>query len=245
MPRGVGEARAGLAMTQPTKDNGSAAPPSPLEPLTIEPFIGSSQFYIGCGTLTVDPAARKYLAIHDAAEGDLHLPRGRKDWGERMEATAERETFEESGFRTRLLPSHMTTRATAPRHAGADPSHPHHAVLRAARFSAGGDLASSAAGLTEPFALVPHFQPGGTLAVVFFFLGLGDSTAARVPGAESGQMEDEEYDAVWLDYDYLPPNMREMYWPVVRQGVRLARELAERDGIEALSKAAKQHWERV
>ena len=237
-------------MTQPTEDKGSAAaaaaaPASQLEPLTIAPFIGSSQFYIGCGTLTVDPRARKYLAIHDAASGDLHLPRGRKDWGERMETTAERETFEESGFRTRLLPSHAATRATPPRRAAADPTHPHHAVLRAARFSAGGDVASSDAGLTEPFALIPHFQPGGALALVFFFLGLGDSTAVRVPGEESGQMEDEQYDAVWLDYDDVPPNMREMYWPIVRQGVRLARELADRDGIEAVLNAARQHWERV
>ncbi len=39
---------------------------------------------------------------------------------------------------------------------------------------------------------------------------------------------------MWVDYGHIPPTMREMYWPVVKQGVQLAEELAERDGVEEL-----------
>ncbi len=54
---------------------------SRLAPLTIQPYLSSAKFYLGCGTSTVDPKARKYLAIHDLPNGDIHLSAGPQGLG--------------------------------------------------------------------------------------------------------------------------------------------------------------------
>ncbi|KAK0611027.1 hypothetical protein B0T14DRAFT_570956 [Immersiella caudata] len=107
------------------------------------------------------------------------LPRGRKDWGEPLAATAARETFEETGYHTSLL---LLTRTSQPALALSDPSHPYHAEAKAAQCTA----------------------EDGTLAVVPWYVGVGDSTAKPVAGT---QMEDENYEAVWVAYDEAPSLM--------------------------------------
>ncbi|KAH8900927.1 hypothetical protein GQ53DRAFT_740756 [Thozetella sp. PMI_491] len=231
-------------MADTSSQEAAPAVRSQAAPVSVPPLLMSTEFYIGCGTLTVDPRARKWLGIYYPLFDDIHLPRGRKDWGERMETAAERETFEETGFRSRLLPSYMGTRSTPPTLASSDPTHRYHAALKAAQLLEGGDLLADGVKLTEPFALLPHFQTNGALAVVFFFLGVADSTAERVPGEESGQQEEEDYEPIWYDYDTMPPHIREGYQPIVERGVQLAETLAEREGVEGMLKGVQGYWER-
>jgi 8-oxo-dGTP pyrophosphatase MutT (NUDIX family) len=175
-------------------------PAQPTIPeLTVLPVIPSAGFYLAAGTVTVDLVRRKVLIIHDRDDGVYKLPRGHKDWGEPLETAAERETFEETGFRATLLPVPLSTRATLPSQALSDPTHPLHEAAKRARVEKGGDLLfAGSAWLTEPFALMQHYQPIGSLAVVLWYVGVADSTAAPVART---QMPDENYEPLWVAYD--------------------------------------------
>jgi len=178
-----------------------AQPSQPTIPeMTVLPVIPSAGFYLAAGTVSVDPARRKVLIIHDRDDGVHKLPRGHKDWGEPLETAAERETFEETGFRATLLPVPLSTRATLPTRALSDPTHPLHEAATRATVERGGDLLlAGSARLTEPFALMQHYQPDGSLAVVLWYVAVADSTAA--PAAGRTQMPDENYEPLWVAYD--------------------------------------------
>lgn len=199
--------------------------------LTTPSLLSSTDFYLACGTVTVDPARRKVLIILDRQTGTYKLPRGRKDWGETLEATAERETLEETGVCCTLLPVPLSTRATLPSLALRDPSHPLHAAARGARFAdaAGDVLAAGSALLAEPFALMQHVQPlAGPLAVVLWYVAIADSSA---PLAQGTQMADEDYEARWVAYGEAAALMvNEDYAGVVKKGIDLARALEEAPG---------------
>ncbi|KAF8329943.1 NUDIX hydrolase domain-like protein [Amanita rubescens] len=72
----------------------------------------SESFVISCGTVTLDIDPSKVLVIHLRKTGEYCLPKGRKDVGEQLEATAVRETYEETGYVIELLPLQLTTLAT-------------------------------------------------------------------------------------------------------------------------------------
>jgi 8-oxo-dGTP pyrophosphatase MutT (NUDIX family) len=55
-------------------------------------------FVISCGTVTLDIDRSKVLVIYLRKTGEYYLPKGRKDVGEQLEATAVRETYEETGY---------------------------------------------------------------------------------------------------------------------------------------------------
>jgi 8-oxo-dGTP pyrophosphatase MutT (NUDIX family) len=54
----------------------------------------------------------KVLDIYLRKTGEYCLPKGRKDVGEQLEATAVRETYEETGYIVEVLPHQLTTLAT-------------------------------------------------------------------------------------------------------------------------------------
>ncbi|KAK2752921.1 nudix domain-containing protein [Colletotrichum kahawae] len=72
----------------------------------------SQHLLISCGTVPVDPVARKIAVLHDIADHTVWLPKGRKEIGEDLLATALRETREETGLQVEALPLKVATRAT-------------------------------------------------------------------------------------------------------------------------------------
>jgi hypothetical protein len=93
----------------------------------------------------------------------------------------------------------LSTRASQPALALSDPSFPYHAEAKAARYTEEGYiLLANSARLTEPFALMQHYQADGTLAVVLWHVGVADSTAEPVIGT---QMDGENYETLWVAYD--------------------------------------------
>ncbi|KAK2813127.1 hypothetical protein FQN50_000804 [Emmonsiellopsis sp. PD_5] len=71
----------------------------------------SDQFVISCGTISVDLSKSLVLLLYCRTRQQYHLPKGRKDVGETLEAAAVRETFEESGYKCSLLPHNLVTLA--------------------------------------------------------------------------------------------------------------------------------------
>lgn len=69
----------------------------------------SEAFVISCGTITLDPVERKVLLIRWNKNGEIFLPKGRKNIGECLEDAAVRETYEETGFRVAILPLRIPT----------------------------------------------------------------------------------------------------------------------------------------
>ncbi|KAK4445064.1 hypothetical protein QBC34DRAFT_167189 [Podospora aff. communis PSN243] len=196
-----------------------------MAPVSIRPLIPSSQFYLASGTVSLDIALRKVLVIFDHDVNSYKLPRGRKDWGEPLTATATRETFEETGYHTTLLPVPLSTRASQPASALSDPSHPYHAEAKAARYiEEGYTLLANSARLTEPFALMQHYQSDGTLAVVLWYVGVADSTVQPVSGT---QMEGENYEARWVAYDEAPGLMVNSVYAEVVKGALVLAEAAQ------------------
>lgn len=151
------------------------------------------------------------LIIRDRTNGEYKLPRGRKDWDETLEAAAERETFEESGVRCRLLPVPVQTRATPPKQ---------HPLLSMAAFNDSGEV-SLGVPLTEPFALMQHFQDNGALSVVFFFVASADS---RVAFTGNTQNWDEDYEAVWVPFGDVETLLQDKtYAGIAKKGIELAK----------------------
>ncbi|KAK0669197.1 hypothetical protein QBC41DRAFT_111977 [Cercophora samala] len=189
----------------------------------------SSDFYLASGTVTVDLPRRKVLIIHDLTSKTYYLPRGRKDWSEPLEATAIRETYEEAGCSASLLPVPLSTRCTPP-------SHNHNSqLLKQARFDPSGDvLLPNTARLTEPIALMQHSQKkNGALAIVLWYVAIGDS---RLPLAKETQMSDEEFEALWVDFEKGPGMMvNNAYAQVLQRGIDLALAAVQMDDDDVVS----------
>ena len=75
-------------------------------------FFASQHILISCGTVPVDPLARKIATLRDTKHGIIQLPKGRKNVDEDLLTAALRETYEETGLRFEPLPLKMATRAT-------------------------------------------------------------------------------------------------------------------------------------
>lgn len=197
------------------------------ETLNVKTFLSSTDFYLAAGTVTVDPVERKVLILQDLETKTYQLPRGRKDWGESLAETAVRETFEESGFRPRLLPVPLSTRATAPGAAASDASHPYHAAVRSAKFDETGALLvpGSAHLPEEPIAIMQHYQNNGALSVVLWYVGVADSHSERQLGT---QMADEEYEPLWAEYEEATRLITDKaYADVVRSALYLVERVME------------------
>ncbi|KAH7019169.1 hypothetical protein EDB80DRAFT_869842 [Ilyonectria destructans] len=89
---------------------------SPAEILkTKQQYFPSQHMMISCGCVPVDPVARKIAILRDTVYNLIQLPKGRKNIGEDLLATALRETYEETGVRFSALPLKVATRATPTR----------------------------------------------------------------------------------------------------------------------------------
>ncbi|KAH7157502.1 hypothetical protein B0J13DRAFT_171425 [Dactylonectria estremocensis] len=75
-------------------------------------YFPSQHMMISCGCVPVDPVARKIAILRDTVYHLVQLPKGRKNIGEDLLATALRETHEETGVRFSALPLKVATRAT-------------------------------------------------------------------------------------------------------------------------------------
>ncbi|KAK1230316.1 hypothetical protein PQX77_006594 [Marasmius sp. AFHP31] len=80
--------------------------------LTIESPSFSDQFVISCGTVTLDLQLKKALLIRWNKNGEILLPKGRKNIGESLYDAALRETLEETGYKAKLLPLPVATLST-------------------------------------------------------------------------------------------------------------------------------------
>ncbi|KAI6038585.1 hypothetical protein EDC04DRAFT_1923770 [Pisolithus marmoratus] len=77
----------------------------------------SEAFVICAGSVLFrsDTAGRWQICVLHDRMGNVHvLPKGRKDCGESTDEAAVRETYEETGYPCKLLPTRMTTRAPLP-----------------------------------------------------------------------------------------------------------------------------------
>ncbi|KAJ0334980.1 hypothetical protein KNSL1_013673, partial [Colletotrichum chrysophilum] len=72
----------------------------------------SQHVLVSCGTVPIDPVSRKIAVLRDIADNTVWLPKGRKELGEDLLATALRETREETGLQVEALPLKVATRAT-------------------------------------------------------------------------------------------------------------------------------------
>lgn len=79
-------------------------------------FRYNANFNISAGTVTFHPKTHQVLLILNKKyhEDIWQLPKGRKDLGEDIQATAIRETYEETGYLVKLVPARVRTRATRP-----------------------------------------------------------------------------------------------------------------------------------
>lgn len=115
------------------------------------------------------------LLIRWKTNGEVFLPKGRKNIDEALEDAAVRETYEETGFRVTLLPLRIPTLATP---AAADPDRHLSAV-------------------TEPVA-VSQRHKDNKLKIILWYVAKGDSTAAPDAGT---QQEGEDFEPVWAHLD--------------------------------------------
>lgn len=133
----------------------------------------SESFVISCGTVTLDIDRSKVLVIYLRKTGEYCLPKGRKDVGEQLEATAVRETYEETGYIVELLPLQLT-----------------------GTFYGDDDVRSG--GTTEPVAVTQRTTQG-VLKIIFWYAARGDSCAIRQ--MNTTEQDDEDFDAVWCPMD--------------------------------------------
>lgn len=132
----------------------------------------SEAFVVSCGTISLDPAHRKVLLIRWKKNGEVFLPKGRKNIGESLEDAAVRETYEETGFRVAILPMRIPTLATP-----------------------GTDDEQTNELNTEPIAFSQRLTDNNTIKLIFWFAAKGDSTAEPDSGT---QEEGEDFDPIWV-----------------------------------------------
>ncbi len=125
--------------------------------------------------ITLDPVEGRMLLIRWKKNGEVFLPKGRKNIDEALEAAAIRETYEETGFQATLPPLRIPTLATS---AAADPDR-------------------QLSPLTEPVAVSQRHE-GNRLKLIIWFVAKGDSTAEPDTGT---QQEGEDFEPVWADLD--------------------------------------------
>jgi len=75
-------------------------------------FYPSDRFVISCGTVPLDLTHKKVLLVRLRSTNEFLLPKGRKDANECLKSAAARETYEETGYPTTILPLNVPTRAT-------------------------------------------------------------------------------------------------------------------------------------
>jgi len=107
----------------------------------------SDLFVLSSGTVAIDSDKDLVLILYYRTKGEYLLPKGRKNVGESLQAAAERETWEESGYTCRLLQHNFPTRTPQP------PRRPH----------------------TEPIAVQQRLTDG-IRKIIFWYVAQADSS---------------------------------------------------------------------
>ncbi|OJD13386.1 hypothetical protein AJ78_06157 [Emergomyces pasteurianus Ep9510] len=131
----------------------------------------SEGFVVGCGTVSIDLAKGLVLLLYCRVRRQYHLPKGRKNVGESLEDAAVRETFEESGYKCRILPHNLATLA------------PEYQISQTHK---------------EPLAVQQRRSLGGPHRIIFWYLAEADSTETPAVGT---QEEWEDFEPRWLSLD--------------------------------------------
>lgn len=168
----------------------------------------SDAFVISCGTVTLDLKARKVLLIRWRDKNEHLLPKGRKDVGETLEQAALRETYEETGYRVRLLPLEISTLATVPASeiAGINSS-----GMEGTTSTVKEDVSDDSRSYkprtircTEPIAIQQRVTCQGSHKIIFWFAAEGDSSQPPIIGT---QLEYEDIEPVWVQIDETDPEL--------------------------------------
>ncbi|KAK7559674.1 hypothetical protein IWX91DRAFT_291405, partial [Phyllosticta citricarpa] len=88
--------------------------PAPRSSAPVVANFASHHLTIGCGVAIFHVASEKVVLCFHSRDRYWFLPKGRKDAGEDLGRAAEREGFEESGYRNRLLPLPIQHRQPRP-----------------------------------------------------------------------------------------------------------------------------------
>jgi 8-oxo-dGTP pyrophosphatase MutT (NUDIX family) len=163
--------------------------------LTIPRLHLAPSFVISCGTITLDIEERKILLIRWLTTNEILFAKGRKDIGATLEATAVRETYEETGLRATLLPTSAPTRQTWSREHRARIEKAENASLPTTTPAGDVDPAQLH---TEAIAVHQRITSEGVLKIIFWYIAEGDSTA--VPDEDTKEA-DEDFENIWADWD--------------------------------------------
>lgn len=168
-------------------------------------FRHNVDFNISAGTVTFHPKTNNVLLILNKKyhEDIWQLPKGRKDLGEDIQATAIRETHEETGYLVRLVPARVRTFATRPRGVVRTPGVPGPTALtlQSPRPSLPAMLDTIDDPNTEPVAMVSYPDPQASTGsevtkLCFFYLAsLVDPDAAPDSGTQN---PGERLEARWM-----------------------------------------------
>ena len=144
----------------------------------------SSHFLVSGGSILFSSthAPLHICLIYHHARGEWLLPKGRKDRGESVPATAVRETFEETGYPCELLPLDLITRAPA----GAQTE----------------DTAVTVGGSGESFMVTLRRTKDGGIQILSWFATVCTAGADIVVGSVPGlQTEVEDYESAFFEVD--------------------------------------------
>jgi 8-oxo-dGTP pyrophosphatase MutT (NUDIX family) len=153
----------------------------------------SSDFVESCGAVLFDlsdPSSKRICLANIINEDKWILVKGRRNINETRKAAALREVFEETGYRAKLLPARMPTRATA--------SNDPHDVPDQPRVQDG---------LTEPFMCTFRKLAGsaGVKVIWWFVAMLDDVHGERGSGEEEFRIEffdcKEAEQKLWYETD--------------------------------------------
>lgn len=165
----------------------------------------ASNFVVSCGTVTLDLQHSKALFIrwqNPDGSTELMLPKGRKNVGETLEATALRETLEETGYEATLLPLPVPTLATS-------------------------DGTSKQGSLTtEPVSVTERYR-GDVRKIIFWFAAQADSTLSP----QTREMQDgEDFETAWTDLSSVADLVtHDADRQVLIEVLRLVQRLGDRD----------------
>lgn len=166
---------------------------------------------MSCGTVTFDLEKGKILVLWNRVHKIHHLPKGRRNIGETMQAAALRETLEESrGVEATLLPLNIATRATPP-------------TSNASKSPQVTDGFRS----TEHIGAVTYPDPQAdikTLKTVYFYVATADSTVPPRPGTQEAW---ESIEPKWVTVDKA---LRMLYFTAEADVLRQAVHNLERTG---------------
>ncbi|KAF5384660.1 hypothetical protein D9757_007483 [Collybiopsis confluens] len=141
------------------------------------------QFLISAGSILFrrapDTRNLQICLLYHTIKEEWLLPKGRKDCGECIEATAVRETYEETGYPCELLPCNMLTRA------------PRHGIHTK-------DMIREAEQATEPIAVTVRDLGLDGVKVTSWFISQVTGNGVKVEGT---QMETENFASEFIDAD--------------------------------------------